>query len=141
MVPIPVAGAPKTLQLLDNDSSVLFLPIPNPLEKRISPQISASLALILAELLFDLGLGRNTRMVSPWQPEYFLALHPGTASKNVLDRVVENVAKMKNPRHIRRRNDDGVGLAIAGFISTKATLVDPAGMPLGLHFTRVIAFG
>ena len=137
---LPVARAPEALELLDDDTPVLFLPLPDFIEKGLAAHIAAGLAFLLAELLFDLGLRRDTGVVGPGEPEHVLALHAGATGEDILDRVVEDVTEVEDSRDIRRRDDDGVGRLLSFFITTKTSGVDPAAVPLSLDITGLIAF-
>ncbi len=53
----------------------------------------AGLTLFLTELFLHHDLGGNPSMVGAWKPEHFLAFHTGFAGQDVLNRVVEHVAR------------------------------------------------
>ena len=137
---LPVARAPEALELLDNDAAVLFLPLPDLVEKGLAAHVPAGLALLFAELLLDLRLRRDAGVVRPGEPKHILALHPGAAGEDILNRVVEDVTEVENPRDIRRGDDDGVGRLLPFFVTTKTSGVDPAAVPLSLDITGLIAF-
>src|SRR4051812_19779717 len=101
----PVAGATQFLELLNNDTAVLLLPLPDLLQKLFAPKIVAMLddAFLLQRPLYD-RLRSNPCMVCSWQPEHFKAFHPCLSGKNVLDGIIKNVPECQYPRHIWRRN-------------------------------------
>ena len=47
---------------------------------------------ILPQLLFHFCLGGNPCMIGTWKPESGVSLLAGTAGKNVLNRIVEDMA-------------------------------------------------
>ena len=68
-------------------------------------------------------------MVSSREPEDFLAEKAGTASENILDRVVEDVSEGKDPGYVGGRNDDGIG----GFGGVRVCSVVAALRPLAIE--------
>jgi hypothetical protein len=67
-------------------------------------------------------------MVSSRKPEDFLAEKAGTASENILDRVVEDVSEGKDTGYVGGRNDDGIG----GFGGFRVGSVVAALCPLAI---------
>ena len=68
-------------------------------------------------------------MVSSREPEDFLPKKAGTASENILDRVVEYVSECEDPGHVGGRNDDGIG----GFGGVRVGSVIAALCPLAIE--------
>ena len=64
----------------------------------------------LHELALDHHLGRDAGMVRAGLPEHVAAAHALEAAEDVLERVVEGVPHVERTRHVRRRDDDRVGL-------------------------------
>ena len=59
---VEIDGAAHTLDLLDDGAAVLVRPIPTGIDELVTPDLQAGDALGL-ELLIDLGLGGDTRVV------------------------------------------------------------------------------
>src|SRR5437667_5124624 len=91
-------------------------------------------------MLFDGGLCPDAGVISSWQPQHFEALHARTARENVLDRVVEDVAKGENAGDIGRRNHNRESWLCGARIRSKIVIFDPARVPLRLDCFWVVRF-
>ena len=80
----------------------------------------------------------DIRVVGARQPKNRLALLPRAAGEDVLDRVVQHVAEVENPRDVRRRNDDRIRLRIRGFVTAEAIRVVPTLEPLRFYVLGLI---
>ena len=80
-------------------------------------------------------------MIRAGQPENFLAIHARLAGEDVLDRVVENVAKREHAGDIRRRDDDGIRRLRRFRIRDEKLSVEPELIPLVLDGLRFVSFG
>ena len=68
-----------------------------------------------SEASYDLSFGCDRGMVCARYPTSVLSFHACTAHKDVLNRIVEHVSHVENPRYVGRRNHHCVGLATIGF--------------------------
>ena len=66
--------------------------------------------LALHQLALDHQLRGDAGVVGARLPEHVLAAHALEAAEHVLQRVVERVPHVQRARHVRRRDDDAVGL-------------------------------
>ena len=124
----PVGRIAEHTLLMNNRSAVLLLPLPDALNKRLAPEILTALTL-LAERLLDDVLSRDAGMVGTGEPKRILTLHTAPPDENILNRLVKRVTHMKNTRHVRRRNYNGIALAIARLLM-KITVLLPKRIPL-----------
>ena len=131
----PVAGAAEGAKLADDRAAVLLLPLPDALDEGLAAEVLAALAL-LAERLLDDVLRGDAGVVGAGDPERVVAAHAVPADEDVLDRVVEGVAHVEDARHVGRRDDDRVGLALAGRLERAGVL--PDRVPLGLDGLGIV---
>ena len=124
----PVGRIAEHALLMDDRSAVLLLPLPDALDKGLAPEILTALTLLAERLLNDI-LSRNTRVIGTREPKSILTLHTAPPDENILNRLVERVTHMKNTRHVRRRNYNGIALAIARLLM-KITVLLPKRIPL-----------
>ena len=115
---VPVAGCSQSAQLLENDASMFVSPVPGMAQELLSGEV-VLLNAILSQPFYHFGFSGNRGMVCARHPASILALHAGSAHKNVLDGVVKHVAHVENSRHIRRRNDYCVWLTRVGLRAEK----------------------
>ena len=108
---LPVTGSAKTLQLIDDLPARFLTPLPNPLDKLITPQIVTILT-FAGQLFFHHILGGNPGVVGARHPENLMPGHPFPATENILQGVVESVSHVQDTGDIRWRDNDG----IMGFI-------------------------
>ncbi len=127
---LPVRGVAEHALLVHDGAAVLLLPFPHARHERLAPEILPPLA-FLAQGLLDHVLRRDARVVRPRKPQGVVAAHAMPPHQNVLDRLVEGVAHVQDARHVGRRDDDRIRLALAGFV-VKIALALPDGIPLGL---------
>ena len=135
----PIHRAAKAAQLAGDLPAGLFLPVPDFGDKVLAREVGALLPLGI-ELTFDHHLRCNTRMVCADDPERILALKPGVADQNILQRIVERMADMQVARHIGRRIDDRIGFSI-GAIGAECARFFPMGIPFGLNGRRIESLG
>ena len=138
---VPIARATQALELFDDDAAVFFLPRPDALEKFLASQITARFAFLFAQLPLDHRLCGDAGMVGSRQPEDFASGLPRAAREDVLQGVVEHVAKRKHAGHVGWWNDDGKSGLGRGGIRGKAAGLEPLGIPFLLHRTRFVSFG
>lgn len=63
------------------------------------------------KLALDDHLRRDARMVRARLPQHVLATHTLEADQDVLQRIVERMPDVERTGHVRRRDNDGKGLA------------------------------
>ena len=133
---VPVAGAAQLLELLQDDAAVLFFPLPGVLEEFLSADVFLGDAHAL-ELGHHLGFGGDGGVVRTGDPAGVLAVHAGLTDEDIIEGIVEHVSHVKDTRHIRRRNHDGVRLFFIGF-TVKELVCQPIGVPLVFHLFRTV---
>src|SRR4029078_2031543 len=69
-------------------------------------QITTRYSFVFAQPLLDCCLSRNPGMIHTWQPEHFESQQPRTARENILNGIVEHVAKRKNASDVWWRHHD-----------------------------------
>ena len=143
----PVHGIPELLLLPDNRVVMLVRHFPRPFYELLAPEVVPPLAFLLERALDDV-LRRDSGVVRSRNPERVVALHAVIADDDILKRVVQPVTHMKDARHVRRRNDDGVvyvlrlaesanGVVAVG-IRLEISLLDPFRVDSVLEFLRVV---
>ena len=105
----PVAGRAETFQLVEDQAAGFGLPFPHLLHEGLAAHITTAWKLLLHQLALDDHLRGDAGMVHARLPQHILAAHALEADQNILQRVVERMAHVQGPRHIRRRDDDGEG--------------------------------
>src|SRR5207237_391694 len=96
-----VAGGAKPLELLDDRAAVLLAPAPDAPLESLAAELLATRPLLHQRSL-DLGLGRDSGVVGAEDPLRAPALHPVMANQAILQRVVERMAHVQDPGHVRR---------------------------------------
>ena len=136
----PVRGTAQRAELTDNGAAVLLLPFPDPADEFIPAQIVTAGIFLVPQILVHPGFGSDTGVIRTGEPADFLAQHPVITDQNILKRIVQHMAQRQDPRHIRRRDDNGIGLLIGSRITVEIIAVFPDGIPLGFHLGRLISF-
>ena len=135
---IEVNGAAHTLDLLDDDATVLVGPIPASVDKLVATDLQAANALAL-ELLVDLGLRGDTGVIGSEHPARGLAAHAGHTDDGVLDGVVGGVTHVELAGHVGRRNGDGaVAHALTALV---VAAVEPLLQDRRLVGRRIVVLG
>ncbi len=84
---------------------------------------------------FDNGLRGDARVIGPRKPKDFATEKASTAGEDILDGVIENVAKGEDAGDVGRRNDDGIarflGIGVSPVVVTFVPLVVKAIFHLG----------
>ena len=133
---IPVAAGAKLAQLIEDDASILLLPLPGILHIFVAAQVALVYA-ALGKHLHHLGLGRNTCVVRSRHPAGILAHHTCTAYQHVLNSIVQHMTPMQHTWHIRRRNHHRVRFAAVRF-RMKQFLLQPKTVPFLFNGTRIV---
>ena len=136
----PVAGDAHALLLLDYTVAVLLLPVPDALKELVAAEIVAGLALLLAQHLFDLYLGRDAGMVNAGQPQRGIALHPLITGQDILKRRIKGVPHVELTGDIGGRHDNGERLLIGVYLALEIMPVHPHLIDLFLDRFRVVHF-
>ena len=110
----PVTARAEALQLVGDLAAGLFLPLPDALDEFLAAEIAPAEIAFLGQLPFHHHLRRDARMVRSRLPQRAIAAHPVIADQHVLQRVVERMPHVQHARNVRRRDDDGIGLARTG---------------------------
>ena len=132
-----VNRAAHALDLGDDRAAVLARPVPAGVEELLAPDLTGD-ALAL-ELLVDLGLRGDARVVGAQDPSRGAAAHAAVADVGVLDGVVHRVAHMQDAGDVWRRDDDGaVAHALAALVAAGA---HPALDELGLGGLGIVVLG
>ncbi len=135
---VPVTRRTKLLELADNSAAVLPLPVPGALQKLLPAKIMLINALFL-ELLNNLDLRRNTRMIRSRLPKRIISLHSLKPNQNILHCVVKRMSHMKLPRNIGGRNNNCKRFFAFVNLCMKILLVKPFLINSILKTMRVIS--
>ena len=134
----PIAGTAESLQLLNDDAAVFFLPFPDPPHELFAPEIVARFSFLLAQPFLHHRLRCDAGVVESGQPEHFVPSHARATGQNVLDRVVEHVSKSEHAGHVRRRNHDRITRLRRSWIGMEESFREPVGIPLRLDRLRFV---
>ena len=137
---VPVAGRAELAELLDDRAAVELLPFPDAFDELLAAERAAVDAFLLAEDLVDLALGGDAGVVGAGEPADFLAHHAVPADEDVLQRVVQDVPHGEDAGHVRRRDDDGIGLLVGIRFAVEAFVGLPLGVPFLFDFSGQICF-
>jgi hypothetical protein len=105
----PIARRAESLQLIDDQTARLDLPLPDAAHELVAAERAAVRLLALHQLALDHHLGGDAGMVGARLPQHVAAAHALEADEDVLQRIVERVTHMQRAGHVRRRDDDGEG--------------------------------
>ena len=128
---VPVAGAAEFAQLFQDNTAMLFFPLPCMLKELFTADILLADAHAL-KLGNNLGFGCNGCMVRSRYPASILAVHTRFTYKDVIEGIVKHVTHVKNTCHIGRWNHYSVRLFLIRFTVEKLVF-QPIGIPLVLH--------
>ena len=106
----PVAGRAQTAQLLDDRPTRLGLPFPDLGHEGVPAHVAAADVACGRQLALDHHLGGDAGVVRARQPQHRLALHPVIAGEDVLQGVVQRMADVQRAGHVRRRDNDRIGV-------------------------------
>ena len=137
----PVTGGAQLFELPRDARLVLVLPMPDPLEEFLPPQVVPGQALLLAQALLHLDLGGNAGVVGARHPQRVVALHPLVAHQNVLQGFVQRVTHVQLSGDVRWGNDDRKVLGPFVRVGREIALVAPALIDAVLKIRRPVGFG
>ncbi len=121
----PVAGGAQPAHLPLDGVARLRLPVPDPGDEALAAQRIAALALAFqGQVAADHHLGGDAGVVGAHLPQHVEAAHAVVAHQRVHQRVLEGVAHVQGAGHVRRRQQDRIGHALA------TRLEAAAGFPL-----------
>lgn len=132
---VPVDAVTESAHLAEDLAAVLLLPLPDALDELLAPQVVAGLALF-GELLLDLVLGGDARVVHAGEPQGLVTLHALTAREGVHEGVLEGVPEVQAAGDVRRRDDDGVRGLVALGVGREVTTLYPALVQRPLYIGR-----
>ena len=139
-LPRPIARGPQPPELADDGAAGFFLPLPDARRERLAPEVFLCLAL-QRELLLDLDLGGDPRVVRAGNPERIEAIHALVADQNVLEGIVERMPPVQRAGDIRGRDHDRVRAPRCGGVRVKVSALLPEAVPARLHAGGIIAIG
>src|SRR5690606_2663696 len=113
----------------------LVLPLPDPLDERLTAQVVAGLAL-LGQLPLDDVLRGDAGVVHARLPQRLVALHALAAGQGVDERVLEGVPQVQAARDVRRGDDDGVRRLLALGVGLEVPPLYPALVQRPLYVGR-----
>ena len=136
----PVAGVAQANHLLLDRAAALRLPFPDAPLKLLAADLLAR-QVLLGEFALHDDLRGDAGVIHPGQPQRALAAHAVPAREHVDLRVLEHVADVDVPGHVRRRNDDRKPIARSLRIGAKKLLSYPGFGPMRLNELRLVYFG
>ena len=110
---VPVATTAEFAELVHNRAAILLAPFPDTFHEGLTTEVATCLAFFL-EGLFDNVLGGDARMVGSRNPQHIAALHTPPTHEDVLDRVVQGMAHVKDSGDVWWGDYDAVGFAALG---------------------------
>ena len=131
---VPVARSTELTKLLEDNTTVLLLPLPSVCEELLTGKRRLVNALSL-ELCYNLSLSSNTCVVSTRHPASVLAKHTRTTHKHILKRVVEHVTHVEHTSYVWRRNNNCKRLALI-WLRVEKVVVHPIVVPLLFNLLR-----
>ena len=134
---LPVSGRAHLLELFDNPGTVFLTPLPCALEELLSAEVFLGQAFFL-ELLDDLDLCRDARVVRARLPECFISLHSLVADQDILHRIVERMSHMQLSGDIRRRHDDSERFLIPIDFGMEIIVLHPVIVNTILYLLRIV---
>ncbi len=135
----PVAAFAKLHHLPRNRAAGFSLPFPDFSFKRFAAQI-AVIDPLSGKLAHHHALRRDPCVVGPGQVQRVVTLHPPPARKDIDLGVVEHVADVQRPGHVRRRDDDGKHRPRRVHVGAKQVFVGPFLRPVPLDQLRLVSF-
>ena len=132
---IPVARGTQTAHLPLDRVARLFAPLPDLFDEGLATETVAALA--FRQVAVDYHFGGDASVVGTQLPQRVEAAHAVVADQRVLQRVLEGVAHVQRAGDVRRRQHDGVGLALAAGAEIAAVL--PALVEAGFEGFGLVA--
>ena len=115
---------------------MLLFPLPRVLKKFFPADVLFPDALLL-EAGHYLAFRGDGGMVCSRYPAGVFPVHAGLADENVVERVVKDVAHVKDASNVGRRNHYGIGLFVTGF-AVKELMLQPPLVPLVFYLRGAV---
>ena len=133
----PVGTGTDLVELVDDSGLVLLLPLPGLLQEALTTErmlIDAS----LLQLIGDLHLRCDRRMITARLPQCFIALHTLPADQGILQGVIEGVAHVQLTGNIWWRHHDGKRLLVRVDLRMEIVALQPHVIDAVLNLLRVV---
>jgi hypothetical protein len=137
--PLPVARGAEALQLADDLPPRLALPLPDPLDEGLAPEVEAVLPRG-GQLPLHHVLGGYPGMVRTGHPEDVVTAHPLPAAEDVLQGIVQRMPHMEHSGNVGGGDDDAVGGLVTRGIGMKVPLLLPLPVTPFLNALRLVDF-
>ena len=124
------------MQLFHDAGAVLLFPVPALLQKAVPAQIVLVDALLL-QLVDDLDLGGDSRVVRARLPQGLVALHPLVTGDNILQRRIPGMPQVQLAGNIRRRDHDTERI-LAFVAGCEIAFFDP--VVIALFYIQMVIF-
>jgi hypothetical protein len=111
--------------------------LPHAFGEGVAAQVVAGFA-FLPKLTLDDHLRRDTGVIGARLPQGIVTLHAMVANQRIHDRILEGVTHVQAAGHVRWRDHDAVGVAVAA--GGKITLFFPALVPGLFNRMRIVSF-
>ena len=128
----PIAARTDLLELIQNASLVLILPLPDTFDQSLAADIVASQFFLFQHPAFNDRLSRDARMVGARHPQSGSPLHSSPASQQVLNCAVQTVPHVQRAGHVRQRNHDRVLFFARRGFGVAVSLAEPVFNPASL---------
>ena len=115
---------PEDPHLAGDPVAVLALPLPDLFDEALTPEVVTGEPFD-RQLALDDVLGGDAGMVGTWNPQGSESLHALATNDDVVEGVVEGVAEVELPGHVRRRNHHAERIAIGSVLGAEHTGVFP----------------
>ena len=125
------------MQLLYDDTAVLFSPFPYSLYKFFPSYIVPRQPLSCKRLLHHI-LGGYTGVIGAWHPERIVTLHSFVSHDNVLENIIQCVSYMEYPGNIRWRNNYREWFLVTCILRPEQAFIKPALVPFFLNIKSLI---
>ena len=122
----PVARGAHFAKLLKDSPAGFLLPLPDPLDELLAPEVVPGEPLVL-ELPLHHDLRRDPGMVDARYPERVVPLHSLVSAQDVLEGGPARMPHVKRPRHVGGRNRQGVGRSVV--VGVFRSRKEPGGLP------------
>ncbi|CAI8417385.1 MAG: Uncharacterised protein [Cyanobium sp. ARS6] len=136
----PIHRVTQAPQLANDASTAFSLPLPGPLQKRLSAKVVAGFVLLLQLLLED-RLHSNGRVIRTGQAEHVFSSQALVANDRVDERRVEGMTHVQAAGDIRWRDHHRKRIARRLRIGVERPLVLPGLLPTSFRTNRVIGLG
>ena len=135
----PVHAAAHAAHLAGDVAAGFGLPLPDLVDECLAAQVVPRLPLG-HELAFHHHLRGNAGVVGAGLPQGVVAPHAVVAGQRIHDGVLEGVAHVQAARHIRRRDDNAVVVAVGVDLGVEMAGLFPALVPAGFDLGGVVGF-